>query len=518
MPVDDLTQRLSSLSPAKRDLLLQAMRKESAGSERAKIIPRREKRDEAPLSFAQQRLWFLSQLEPNTTAFNFPLAARLTGFLRVDVLERCFTEIIRRHEILRTNFVQLGEQPVQVINSPSPISLVAESLEHLPVTEREAEAQHLQLVEAQQPFDLSHDPLLRIRLLRLDECEHIILLTLHHIVWDGWSAAIFIKEISALYGAFVENRPSPLLELPIQYADFAIWQRERLQGSQLEQHLNYLYPRLRNAPRLELTIKRPTSEGSRSRTARLPLFVPPPLAESIRNLSRAGGATTFMTLLAAFNLLLHRYSEQDDIVIGADVANRTTVETESLIGFFVNQLVLRTNLGNNPTFRELLDRVRQVTAGAYAHQDLPFDVLVQKMTVKRHPHQHPFYEVKIVFQNFPTRSLELPDLRFELLEMRERVPQLDLILFVWDQNNEIGGQLEYDTGSFAEESMHDLVRHYLTLLESIVRAPHARLDQLEIFTPEELEEKRLKAAQRAQSNRQKLIATRRTAVELETAN
>jgi Condensation domain len=512
---DDLTQRLSSLSPAKRALLLQAMRKEAGRSERPQIISRREKREQAPLSFAQQRLWFLSQLEPNTAAFNFPLAARLTGTLRVAALERCFNEIIRRHEILRTTFVQPGEQPVQVINPPAALSLVTESLEHLPVSEREEEAQRLHLIEAQQPFGLSRGPLLRIRLLRLSEREHVLLLTLHHIVWDGWSAGIFVKEVSALYSAFVMNQPSPLPELAIQYADFALWQRQRLQGAALEEHLNYWYPRLRNAPRLELPIKRAGTD--RSRGARLSLSVPSELGKAIRDLSRTEGVTTFMTLLAAFKLLLSRYSEQDDVVIGADVANRTTFETEQLIGFFVNQLVLRTNLGENPTFRELLDRVRQVAAGAYAHQDLPFDVLVQKMKVKRNPHEHPFYQVKIVFQNFPIRSLELPELQFELLQMRERVPQLDMILFLWDQDHEVGGQLEYDTGVFSEESMHNLLRHYLRLLESIVTSPDARLDQLEIFTREELEERRLRAGQLVRSNRQKLITTRRTAVDLKVA-
>jgi len=511
---DDLTQRLSSLSPAKRTLLLQAMRKEAARSERPLIIRRRDKRDHAPLSFAQQRLWFLAQLEPNTTAFNFPLAARLMGWLRVDVLERCFNEIIKRHEILRTSFIQLGEHPVQVINPPPALSLVVEKLEHLPATEREAEAQRLHLMETQRPFDLSRGPLLRIRLLRLDERVHILSLTMHHIVWDGWSAGIFVKEISALYRAFVMDQPSSLPDLPIQYADFAIWQRERLQGPLLAEHLNYFYPRLRNAPRLELPIKRSQPATARSPGARLPLFVPPALGKAIRDLSRAESVTTFMTLLAAFNILLSRYSEQDDIVIGADVANRTTFETEQLIGFFVNQLVLRTNLSDKLTFRELLDRVRQETVGAYAHQDLPFDVLVQKMKVKRQPHQHPFYQVKIVFQNFPTGSLELPDLRLEFLEMRERAPQLDLILFLWDQDQQVGGQLEYDTGLFAEQSMRSLLRHYLRLLESIVAAPEACLDQLEIFTPGELEERRLQAEQRTQSNRQKLIATRRTPVEV----
>ncbi len=410
---EELTQRLSSLSPAKRALLLQAMRKEAARGERAETIQRREQRESAPLSFAQQRLWFLAQLAPNTAAFNFPLASRLTGSLRVDALERCFNEIIRRHEILRTTFMQQGEQPIQVINPPPALSLAVENLEHLRTPEREPETQRLHLIEAQQPFDLSRGPLLRIRLLRFDEREHVLFLTMHHIIWDGWSAGIFIKEISTLYRAFVMDQPSTLPELRIQYADFAEWERQRLQGHVLDEHLNYWYSRLRNAPRLELPIKQ-RGRLTRTHGARLPLLVPSELGKAILELSRSEGVTTFMTLLAAFNLLLSRYSEQDDVVIGADVANRTTVETEQLIGFFVNQLVLRTNLAANPTFRELLDRVREVTAGAYAHQDLPFDVLVQKMKIRRNPHEHPFYQVKIVFQNFPTRSLELPELQFEL--------------------------------------------------------------------------------------------------------
>jgi NRPS condensation-like uncharacterized protein len=511
---DDLRQRLSSLSPAKRSLLLQSMRREAVRSERPLTIRPRANKAQAPLSFAQQRLWFLAQLDPNSTAFNFPLAVRLTGLLRVDVLERCFNEIIRRHEILRTSFTQVGEQPVQVINPPPQLPLPVESLEHLPAGEREAEARRLHLLETQRPFVLSRAPLLRIRLWRLEERVHVLSLNLHHIVWDGWSAGIFINEISALYKAFVLDQPSPLPELPIQYADFAIWELERLQGPVLEERLRYWYPRLRNAPRLELPMKRSTETNGGSRGARLPLFVPSALGQAIRDLSRAEGVTTFMTLLAAFNILLSRYSEQNDVVIGADVANRTTFETEQLIGFFVNQLVLRTDLEENPTFRELLERVRRITASAYAHQDLPFDVLVQKLKVKRQPHQHPFYQIKIVFQNFPTGSLELSDLQLEVLELHERVPQLDLILFLWDHNQNVGGQLEYDTGSFAEDSMHTLLKHYVRLLESIVAAPDARLDQLEIFTREELEQKRLETTQRIQSNRGKLITARRTAVNL----
>lgn len=508
MSQDDLTQRLNSLSPAKRALLLQAMRKETARSEEPRIIPRRENRNEAPLSFAQRRLWFLAQLAPNNTAFNFTLGLRLRGSLRVDALERSFNEVIKRHEILRTTFIEVDEQPVQVINPPANVSLMVENFEHLPAAEREAEMQRLQLVEAQQPFDLARGPLLRVGLWRLGQREHAVLLTMHHIVWDGWSAGIFIKEISTLYKAFVMGEPSPLSDLPIQYADFALWERERLQGAMLQERLSYFQQSLRNAPRLELRIKRPKQAMSRLRGARLHLIVPSGLGKAVTEFSRAEGVTTFMTLLSAFNVLLSRYSEQDDIVIGADVANRTTFETEQLIGFFVNQLVLRTNLSGNPTVRELLDRVRHVTAGAYAHQDLPFDVLVQQMRIPRQPHQHPFYQVKIVFQNFPTRSLDLPDLRLELLEMRERVPQLDMILFLWAQDNQVGGQLEYDTGVFTEESMQSLLKHYLRLLENIVATPDARLDQLEMFTPEELQEKR-------QSHRQKLITTRRTPVEIE---
>jgi hypothetical protein len=369
-----------------------------------------------PASFAQARLWFLDRLFPGNPFYNVSAALRLTGSLNKTALEQTFNEIVRRHEALRTTFRMLEGQLVQVIapvetyptlreplrgtGTASPnrrnvsTLLAIIDLRFLSAAEKEAETRRLATQERSRPFDLSSEPLLRVMLLQLDSSEHVLLLNLHHIICDGWSIGVLIRELGSLYTAFSNNQPSPLPELPIQYADFADWQREWLQGEVLETQLAYWKQQLDNIPLLNLPTNRPRPATPTYRGATQFLELPKNLSEKLEALSQREGVTLFMTLLAAFQTLLYRYTQQSDIVVGSAIANRNRYEIEGLIGFFVNSLVLRTNLSGNPTFLELLDRVREVALGAYAHQDLPFEKLVEELHPERNLSHHPLFKLR----------------------------------------------------------------------------------------------------------------------------
>ena len=365
---DDISNRRAKLSPAKQALLAKRIRGELTVNAKAQVIPRRPARDSAPLSFAQQRLWFLDQLEPNSAFYNMPQAIRMSGPLDVGALRRALSEIAARHESLRTSFTVVEGNPVQVIAPAVSVELPVVELAELSESEREAEALRLAREEAQRPFDLERGPLVRASLLRLGGEEHVLLLNMHHIVGDDWSFSVLMRELMALYEAFSQGDPSPLKELPIQYADYAVWQREWLQGEQLEAQLAYWKQQLSGAPAvLALPTDRPRPAVPSYQGANDSLALPKQLSEQLRALSQREGVTLYMTLLAAFQTLLMRYSGQEDIVVGSPIAGRTRAETESLIGFFLNTLVLRTSLSGDPSFRELLGRVREVTLGAYEH-------------------------------------------------------------------------------------------------------------------------------------------------------
>jgi hypothetical protein len=327
-----------------------------------------------PASFAQQRLWFLEQLAPGLPVYNIPGAVRIRGVLDPAVLERSLNEIVRRHEVLRTTFTEMEGEPVQVIRPVLELTLPVEDLSGLPVAEREAEAQRRVAAEAARPFDITEGPLIRAKLLRLSSDEHVLVVTMHHVVSDGWSMGVFVRELAMLWEAYAHGRPSPLADLPIQYADFAVWQREHLQGEELDAQMGYWKERLAGAPALlELPTDRPRPTVQTFVGAKIVRTLPADLAERLKSLAREEDASLFMMLLAAFYVLLYRTTGQDDLVVGAPIANRNRPELEGLIGFFVNTLVLRTELSGNPTFREILRRVRETTLGAYAHEDLPFE-------------------------------------------------------------------------------------------------------------------------------------------------
>lgn len=390
-------------TPVLIDLAKRIQSAMSGGMElKAPPIARASRIGELPLSFAQQRLWFLDQLEPLSPLYNLPKAVRLTGKLNVAVLSSCINEIIRRHEVLRTKFAIADGRPIQIISPSINIELPVVDLCHLSPTEREAETRRLIQKEAQRGFDLTQSPLLRATLLQLDQDDYVLLCTLHHIVSDGWSNGVLIHEVAALYEAFSNGVDSSLPELPIQYADFALWQQQWLQGEVLETQLAYWQQQLggtRSA--LELPTDRPRPAVSTYAGATKSFIVPKTLTDALKALSVQESATLFMTLLTAFKVLLYRYSGQDDIVVGSPIANRNHAEIEGLIGFFVNTLVLRTNLAGNPSFNSLLQRVREVALGAYTHQDLPFEQLVS-LQPERLLSRNPLFDVMFILQNTPS--------------------------------------------------------------------------------------------------------------------
>ncbi|MBW4575238.1 MAG: amino acid adenylation domain-containing protein [Aphanothece sp. CMT-3BRIN-NPC111] len=439
-----------------------------------------------PASFAQCRLWFLDQFEPNSAFYNLPAAVRLTGKVNAAVLEQSFQEIVRRHESLRTTFTTVEGQPMQAIALSPNFALQVVDLRELPEADREVKAQQLVIQEAQKPFNLEQDSLLRANLLQLNEEESVLLLTMHHIVSDGWSMGVLIREVAALYKAFSAGQPSPLTDLPIQYADFALWQQEWLQGEVLETQLNYWKQQLKDAPPLlELPTDRPRPPVQTFKGATQVLVLPKSLTEALKDLSRQEDVTLFMTLLAAFKTLLSRYTGQTDILVGSPIANRNRAEIEELIGFFVNTLVLRTDLSNNPSFRELLSRVREVTLGAYQHQDLPFEKLVEELQPERSLSHNPLFQVMFQLRNAPMPALELSGLSLTLLEVEQGTTQFDLSLDMQEVAQGLKASVEYSTDLFDSATITRMLGHFQTLLEGIVADPNQPLSNLPLLTEAE---------------------------------
>lgn len=444
-----------------------------------------------PLSFAQQRLWFLDQLMPNHAFYNVPAAVRLTGILQLKVLEQAFQEIVQRHEALRTTFAMVEGQAVQIIANN--ILLALTIIDLLSNPEKEAQALRLLTAEAQRPFDLASDSLIRITLIKLAETEHILLLNLHHIVSDGWSMGVLIQELATLYEALSKNKPSPLAPLPIQYADFAHWQRQWLQedganGSPLQAQLSYWRQQLDGISGLNLPTDRIRSANQTYRGATQFIQFSKSLSEALEALTQEQGVTLFMTLLAAFQTLLYRYTQQEDITVGTAIANRNRSEIEPLIGFFVNSLVLRTDLSGNPTFIELLRRVREVALAAYAHQDLPFEKLVEELHPERNLSQNPLFQVVFALQNAPMAALELPGLTLSPLQFVDtEATRFDLEFHLWEssQNQGIGGFVVYSTDLFEQATINRMLVHFQTLLENIVANPKTKIAELGMLTEAE---------------------------------
>ncbi|WP_375501071.1 amino acid adenylation domain-containing protein [uncultured Nostoc sp.] len=451
-----------------------------------------------PLSFGQQGLWFINQLTPDSPAYNIPIVINLKGCINLAILQNSLNEIIRRHEVLRTSFTVVDGQPAQVINQAPPLTLAVEDLRSFLERERPQEAQRLATEFAQQAFDLATQSLLRAKILQLSEKNYHLIVTLHHIIADGWSIGILIKELAALYEAFSTGKLPALPELPIQYRDFVNWQRQYLDCDRIQSLLTYWKQKLQGQlPILNLPTDRPrrsfassdqTSPVQKFKGAQGKLVLSQTLTKELKNLSRHLGVTLFMTLLTAFKTLLYRYTGQTDIVVGSPIANRNRAETKSLIGFFVNVLVLRTDLSGDLSFQELLARIKSTALEAYIHQDLPFEKLVEEIQPNRDLSYNPLFQVMFVLQNVPISNPRLSDVSITCQEAYNGTSKFDLTLFMEDDEQGLVATCEYNTDLFNADTIARMLVHFQTLLESIVSNPEQRIANLQLLTPSEVQQ------------------------------
>ncbi len=475
-------------APAVRALAarVDALLRTDGGAQAPPLVPTPRDGSPLPLSFAQQRLWFLDRMEPGSPAYNIPAALRVRGALDTGLLERALGAVVRRHEVLRTVFASRGGVPVQVVGEPGATRVGVADLRGLPPAELEGEVRRAAAGEALRPFDLEAGPLLRARALRVAEGEWVLLFTMHHVVSDGWSMDVLVGEVSELYAALGAGRKPALPELPVQYADYAAWQRRWLRDEVLEAQLAWWRERLAGAPpALELPADRPRAPVQGAEGGRRTLLVPEDVARALRSLGRREGATLFMTLLAAFQLLLARWAGEEDVSVGTPVAGRTRLETEGLIGFFVNTLVLRTELAGDPAFRELLGRVRAATLGAFAHQDVPFEKLVEELAPGRSLAYTPLFQVLFALRNTGRGRLRLGGLETEPLDGGAAVARFDLELELAEEGERISGTLVYRADRFDGGTVERMAEHFRVLLEGVAAGPERRLSELPLLTPGE---------------------------------
>ena len=442
-----------------------------------KALPRESQGDlRAPLSFAQQRLWFIDQLDPGNAAYNCPEAVRLEGRLNLQALESVINEILRRHEVLRTRFEVEECEPVQVIEEWAPRQLEIEDLTSLGLEEREERVRRIARQESETGFDLSRGPLLRVKVLKLEEEEHVLLFTLHHIACDAWSMEILIREVGALYGAYSAGESSPLEKLPVQYADFAVWQRERLQDEALERDLEYWRKQLAEVEALKLPTDHPRPATPSYRGAQQTFALETELAEALRKLSKQEGVTLFMTLLAAFQTLLYRYTGQEDLIVGTPIANRGRLELEGLIGFFVNTLALRSRLSSDISFRDLLHQVRKTALAAYSHDHVPFEKLVEELSPERSAGENPLFQAWFFLDDKDVNDEPiLPGITLSPVKVDFFSAKLDLALTMTASPNNIAGAFTYATDLFENKTIVTLIERFRFLLQSLVRNPDCKL-------------------------------------------
>lgn len=466
--------------------ILGLLRGNPASSEVASVIRSDPERKTGPLSFAQQRLWFLDRLEPQRSTYHINWALHLEGPLDTAALERSLREIIRRHAVLRTVYGMIGEEPIQTVTAADRFALERTDLSLRPEGTRAVEARRLVDEEADRPFDLSRDLMLRARLLRIGPSEHVLILVLHHIAMDGWSIRVLRDELERLYAAFARGKVSPLPELPVQYIDFALWQRDHLRGEVLDRQLTYWKRQLKGMPAvLELPLDHPRPPVQRYRGRRQTWTFPADLTGGMRAIGQGEGCTLFMTLLALFDVLLSRYTGRTDVFVGSPIANRTRTEIEPLIGFFVNTLVLRVDLSGLPTFRQVLRRVRDVTLNAYTHQDLPFEKLVEELEPERNLSHSPLAQVLFTVQNSPWRAPQLPDLRVTRWEVPRHTAKFDLSLFLTEDEGGLTGEVEYAEDLFDSETIVRLLGHFEQLMAAVLAAPDRPVAKLTLLTEAE---------------------------------
>jgi len=511
----DTAQRIAQLSPAKLGLLAERLMGEEERDPLSQPIPRHVgPARPAPLTFAQERLWFLYRLEPESAVYNIPRAFRLTGDLNFSVLEQCLTEIVRRHETLRTTFKEVDGKPVQCVGPPFRVTIPLHDLRELLEAERESVAQRLAAEEALKPFALERGPVFRAQLLRLQDDEYLALFTIHHMVSDAWSAGILLGELVTLYRSFLAGLPSPLAELPIQYTDFARWQRST-QGKRLDEMTAYWRSQLSGAKEsLKLPTDRPRPEVQDFSGARHTITLTKKLTLAIKMFSRQERTTLFTTLLTAFNLLLYFHSGQEDIVVGSPIANRTRFESKGLIGFFVNTLALRTDLTGNPTFKELLARNSEMTRQAFANQDLPFDRLVKVLKPERSLSHMPLFQVVFHMNNAPKAEFALPGLQLNALQTGALTVPFSIVVHATEvAGDELLLALEYQTALFDAATTSRLLAELMSLLEAVTSRPNATLSELrEIHAETERRQKINRETRVEEITRQKLATVRRRVV------
>jgi amino acid adenylation domain-containing protein len=439
-----------------------------------------------PLSHAQERMWLLDRLEPESPAYNLARVFNVRGALSSEVLQASLQEVIARHESLRTTFIEIEGEPVQVIADSLALELPTIDLTHVSASERQSEALRLARDAAQRPFVLAHGPLLRAQLFRLSVDEHVLVLVMHHIVTDGWSMSILFDEIGKLYDAFAAGRPSPLPELPLQYGDYALWQRKSWTAQVLGKQLAYWRQQLAASTAvLELPADRSRPAVRTARGALQKRIFSRSLHERLKTLSQDANATLFMTLLAAWQTLLWRYTGRDDLVIGTPTAGRRDVELERLIGFFVNTLAIRTHLNGNLTFRELLGRVRETTLAAYEHQDAPFEQIIETLQVPRSLSYTPLFQVMFILQNIPKQHLQLQDVTLDEFEFDSGTAKFDLTVVTEETNDGLACVFEYNTDTFESETIARMLGHFQSLLEGIAEDPAQRLAALPLLSASE---------------------------------
>jgi hypothetical protein len=480
--MDDLTEHIVGLSDAKRALLELQLSRRYPKKSATQRIPRLANRQAIPLSFAQQRLWFLDQLEPGSPVYNENVAVRILGRLNVSALRRAIDAIVARHEVLRTTFVAVGGVPVQMIGAARPIELKITDLSDGP-HEQNGSIENLLHEESTRPFSLSTDLMLRASLLRLAPEEHILFVVMHHISMDGWSVGLLFQELGALYKAFSFGQPSPLVDLPVQYADYAVWQREQLSGQSLAAELSYWKQQLAGISVLDLPTEQPRPAIQTYTGARQSFRLSNTLTSSVKALSRREGVTLFATLLAAFKTLLYRYTQCDDIVVGSPIAGRNRTEIEGLIGLFINNLVLRTDFSGEPNFRELLSRVWKVALEAYKHQNLPFEKLVEELQPDRSLSYSALFQVMFVLQ--PWLTIELPGLTVVPVVVNDQTAKFDLTLSLTEESGSLEGFFEYNTDLFDRVTVDRMGGHFQTLLRAVVANPEQRLSELRFLSEAE---------------------------------
>ncbi|MBJ6763015.1 amino acid adenylation domain-containing protein [Myxococcaceae bacterium JPH2] len=436
---------------------------------------------QAPLSFGQERMWFLDKWSPGSAALHMPVSVRMSGTVHLEALRQGLKLLAARHETLRTTFQDRDGRPQQVISTSAELELEVVDLSSVPEAQRDEEARARVVALSQQPFGLERGPLWRASLLRLSEREHVLLVNMHHIVSDGWSMGVFVSELAALYRACAEGQPSPLKPLPLQYAEYAAWQRDWLQGAELERQLAYWKQRLNPNALLELPADKARPALLSSRGARQVFHLSPELTQGLKALSQREGRTLFVTLLSAFQVLLSRYTGQDDVVVGTPIAGRSRTEVEGLIGLFVNMLALRADLSGRPTFREVMRRVHETTLDAYAHQDVPFERLVDGLKPERHLSHTPLFQVMFVLQNAPMPPLEAPGLVMESQPVDTGTTKYDLSLLVVDLPQGLRVTAEYSTDLFEAETATRVLAHYRELLEGVVARPDTAISQLPVL-------------------------------------